>query len=157
MERNMTAEIAIMNKIGVALAADSAVSIGGENVESGPTKVYNSVNKLFALSRCNPVGIMIYGRAEFLAVPWESIIKLYQEQIRDIIRGVFSNLPISDGIAEQLEELCGLIFHKDDFPVGFSGIVIAGFGENEVFPSLVSYQLEGIVANRLKYKVQQNV
>lgn len=68
----MTAEIAIMNRNGVALAADSAVSLG----TSG--KVYNSANKLFALSKKHPVGIMVNGRADFLGVPWELLIKHYR-------------------------------------------------------------------------------
>lgn len=69
----MTAEIAILNKHGVALAADSAVSIGTR-------KVYNSANKLFALSKTHPVGIMIYGNAEFMGTPWETIIKYYRSR-----------------------------------------------------------------------------
>lgn len=69
----MTAEIAILNKHGVALAADSAVSIGQQ-------KVYNSANKLFALSKIHPVGIMIYGSAEFMGTPWETIIKYYRSR-----------------------------------------------------------------------------
>jgi hypothetical protein len=68
----MTAEVAILNKMGVALAADSAVSIGGSG------KVYNSANKLFALSKKHPVGIMIYGNAHFMSVPWEVVIKHYR-------------------------------------------------------------------------------
>jgi len=67
----MTAEIAILNRQGVALAADSAVSIGTK-------KVYNSANKLFALSKKHPVGIMIYGNAQLSGVPWETIIKYYR-------------------------------------------------------------------------------
>ena len=39
----MTAEIAIMNKMAVALAADSAVTISQEEEQ----KTYNTVNKLF--------------------------------------------------------------------------------------------------------------
>lgn len=69
----MTAEIAILNKHGVALAADSAVSIGQQ-------KVYNSANKLFALSKTQPVGVMIYGSAEFMGTPWETIIKYYRSR-----------------------------------------------------------------------------
>ncbi len=68
----MTAEIAVLNKHGVALAADSAVTIG-EN-----SKVYNSANKLFQLSKHHPIGIMVYGNAEFMGVPWEIIIKQYR-------------------------------------------------------------------------------
>lgn len=70
----MTAEIAIMNKDAVALAADSAVTI---NTGSG-RKIYNTVNKLFALTKYAPVGIMVYGRADFMGIPWESIIKTYR-------------------------------------------------------------------------------
>jgi len=70
----MTAEIVIMNKTAVALAADSAVTIGQEK---GP-KIFNSVNKLFTLSKYHPVGVMIYGNATFMDVPWESIIKSYR-------------------------------------------------------------------------------
>ena len=50
----VTAEIAVMNKEAVALAADSAVTM-----PSG--KVFFSANKLFALSRNEPVAAMIYG------------------------------------------------------------------------------------------------
>jgi hypothetical protein len=70
----MTAEIAIMNKDAIALAADSAVTI---NTGSG-RKIYNTVNKLFALTKYAPVGIMVYGRADFMGVPWESIIKTHR-------------------------------------------------------------------------------
>ena len=67
----MTAEIAILNSKGIALSADSAVSIGSK-------KIYNSANKLFSLSKNHPVGIMIYGNAEFMSVSWKTIIKAYR-------------------------------------------------------------------------------
>lgn len=70
----MTTEIGILNKIGVALAADSAVTIGND-------KIYNSAEKLFALSKYHPVGIMIYGNAELRGVPWETIIKMYRDDL----------------------------------------------------------------------------
>ncbi|WP_230079588.1 hypothetical protein [Serratia marcescens] len=52
----MTAEIAVFNKSAVALAADSAVTISGGD---GVSKIYNGADKLFALSRHHPVGIMV--------------------------------------------------------------------------------------------------
>jgi hypothetical protein len=54
----MTAEIAVINKSAIALAADSAVTISDGN---GNTKIYNGAEKLFALTKYHPVGIMIYG------------------------------------------------------------------------------------------------
>ena len=73
----MTAEIAIMNREAVALAADSAVTI----TQGGAPKIFASANKLFALSRQQPVGIMVYGNASFMAVPWETVIKTYRAQL----------------------------------------------------------------------------
>ena len=74
----MTAEIAILNKSAVALAADSAVTIGRGTEEY---KVYQSANKLFALSKYHPVGLMVYGQAMFMGVDWETIIKVYRNQL----------------------------------------------------------------------------
>ncbi|HHT9114254.1 MAG TPA: hypothetical protein ACFYD0_13115, partial [Candidatus Wunengus sp. YC65] len=73
----MTAEIAIMNKEAIALASDSAVTMLGESRQ----KIFTSANKLFALSKFHPVGIMVYGNAIFMDVPWETIIKIYRKDL----------------------------------------------------------------------------
>lgn len=75
----MTAEIVIMNKEAVALAADSAITI---TEEKGP-KIFTSANKIFALSRHYPIGIMVYGKANFMEVPWETIIKIYRSKLKN--------------------------------------------------------------------------
>lgn len=67
----MTAEIAIMNRQAVALAADSAVTVELPRAQ----KIYNTVNKLFMLSKFAPVGVMVYGNASLSGVPWETIVK----------------------------------------------------------------------------------
>ncbi|MEK8095215.1 hypothetical protein WOC76_22335 [Methylocystis sp. IM3] len=69
----MTCEIAVMNKRGVALAADSAVSIGDGH------RVYHTAEKLFRLSNA-PIAIMTYGCSEMMGVPWEIVINTYIEQ-----------------------------------------------------------------------------
>lgn len=70
----MTAEIAILNKEAVALAADSAATVTSN-------KIFKSANKLHALSKYQPVGIMIYGNSHFIGIPWETIIKLYRTRL----------------------------------------------------------------------------
>lgn len=60
--------------MGVALAADSAVTIGTKE-----SKIYTSADKLFQLTNHAPVGIMVYGSADLLQVPWETIIKEYRK------------------------------------------------------------------------------
>lgn len=257
----MTAEIAIMNREAIALAADSAVMMGREG--EWEQKVFTSANKLFALSKYYPVGIMVYGRANFMEVPWETIIKIYrnrlgkrkfntlkkyaenfiaflnngnplfpedqqkeylyentssyfafikgeiEKQVKSIIdkkgkitdtqkdqitsnvikrhytkwenarmlpsipethiediikkysdiiakarKKVFQNLPISAASLNQLRKISGSLFSKDIFPTDISGVVIAGFGEEETFPSLELFSVEGIVNNKLKYEKQ---
>ncbi|OIP26666.1 MAG: hypothetical protein COY46_01975 [Chloroflexi bacterium CG_4_10_14_0_8_um_filter_46_9] len=255
----MTAEIAIMNKEAIALAADSAVTMGQEG--EWEQKVFASANKLFMLSKYYSVGIMVYGSASFMGLPWETIIKIYRSKlgkqkldtlkeyadnfiaflnngnplflgeqqkeylyettlsyfalisddirekvksiidkegeitntqvkqittnvirehhnklgktkmlpsipethIEDIIKKycdtidkarkeIFEKLPISATSVNQLREISASLFSKDIFPANISGVVIAGFGEKEPFPSLKSFDVEGIVNNRLKYK-----
>lgn len=73
----MTAEIAIMNKEAIALASDSAVTMIGESDQ----KIFTSANKLFALSKYHHIGIMVYGSAIFMGVPWETIIKIYRNSL----------------------------------------------------------------------------
>jgi len=62
----MTAEVAIMNRIGVALAADSAATAG--------QKVHDSADKLFEVSPGKPIAVMIYGSAMFTKVPWDTVV-----------------------------------------------------------------------------------
>ena len=71
----MTAEIGILNKQGVALAADSAVTFTSGN----QMKVLNTANKLFNLSSYEPVGIMMYSNGDYMGTPWEIIIKQYRK------------------------------------------------------------------------------
>lgn len=71
----MTAELALLNKTNIVLAADSAVTIGFQK------KVFNTANKLFPLSNYEPIGIMIYNNAEWMDIPLEIIIKSYTKQL----------------------------------------------------------------------------
>lgn len=77
----MTAEIAIFNRGGVALAADSAVTVIHEG--TAHERVYRSANKLFALAPGLAVGIMVYGNAGIMGIPWETIITGYGRQLGD--------------------------------------------------------------------------
>src|SRR5690606_6685780 len=70
----MTAQFAVMNKGAIALAADSKLTV----TTGGVTKTYDTVSKLFTLSEVAPVGVMIYGNADFMGYPWETIIKMYR-------------------------------------------------------------------------------
>jgi len=79
----MTAEIAIMNRSALALAADSVATIIFTDPQSNGHRMYNSANKLFALSKYHAVGIMTYGNASLMEIPWETIIKVYRATLGD--------------------------------------------------------------------------
>jgi hypothetical protein len=76
----------------------------------------------------------------------------YGQTIGEAIKDVFEKLPISAASLNQLRRIAASLFSKDIFPADISGVVIAGFGEEEPFPSLKSFDVEGIVDNKLKYK-----
>ena len=252
----MTSEIAILNNSGIALAADSAVTIGNE-------KVYNSANKVFTLSKYQPVGIMVYDSADLMGIPWETIIKecrsslgdtcfptlegyanyffdfignnnnlipayikknyvedraynhlnmIYSElkdlasksietdkettlknslkdlnSIIDLHYKIISDAQFLDGFSnkdvnkfcetwqdefeviasnilgvlfnfiasskrKKLNKIIAFLFFKDEFLYRNTGVVVAGYGSEEVFPQIASYLVEGVFENTVKKK-----
>lgn len=73
----MTAEIAVMNKLAVALATDSAVTISEAGSQE---KIFDSADKLFELSDHDPIGIMIYNTMDFMGIPLAVLVKDYRRQ-----------------------------------------------------------------------------
>lgn len=74
----MTAIVGILNKQAMAVAADSAVTVGHG------IKIYNTANKIFTLSKRHPVGVAIYNNASFNnSTPWETVIKMYRSHLGD--------------------------------------------------------------------------
>jgi hypothetical protein len=71
----MTCEVAVMNKRGIALAADSAVTLGNGK------KIYHTAEKLLSLSPSIPVAIMTFGAADMMNVPWETVVKIYAQKL----------------------------------------------------------------------------
>lgn len=79
----MTAEIAILNKTAIALAADSAVTLSAGRKEE---KIFDSADKLFELSLCNPIAVMIYNGMNFMEVPLPSLIKEFRQTCAGVDR-----------------------------------------------------------------------
>jgi hypothetical protein len=70
----MTAEVVVMNPEGVALAADSLVTISEE-------KKFDTASKLHMLAPKFPIALMIFNSANFMQLPWAVIIKGYREYL----------------------------------------------------------------------------
>lgn len=77
----MTAEVCIMNRLAVVLAADSAATVTqwtGDNVEN---RYFKGSNKIFQLSDHHPVGLMIFDAADIMRVPWEIVVKTFRSSL----------------------------------------------------------------------------
>ena len=70
----MTAIVGIINRQGVVFAADSAATV----TLSSTHKISNHANKIFELSKYQPVGVALCGNMDFSLLPWEQIIKMYR-------------------------------------------------------------------------------
>lgn len=75
----MTAEIALLNRKAVALAADSIVTLTGNSVY----KTYDSAEKIFELSRNKPIGLMTYNNTEILNIPIEIMIREFRKKFNE--------------------------------------------------------------------------
>ncbi|MEL7785051.1 hypothetical protein AAG596_03190 [Citromicrobium bathyomarinum] len=91
----MTAEVAILNRQGIALAADSALTIGQE-------RVWKTSNKIFSLGPRNDIAIMVYGGADFCGIPWETIVKDFKRSTGGDVYGTVRDC--SDKFREFLNE-----------------------------------------------------
>jgi len=86
----------------------------------------------------------------------KNILDKYQDIIRKGKRDIFEKLPINRQISARLTKIAVDLFLKEVFPDQISnqisGVVIAGFGEKELFPSCQSYIIDGVADNVIKYK-----
>lgn len=78
----MTAIVGVLSRNGIAFAADSAASVIETNGNK-ITKITYHANKIFTLSKYQPVGVALYNELDFHGIPWESIIKTYRKHLTD--------------------------------------------------------------------------
>lgn len=74
----MTCEVAVANRLGIALAADSAATFTQSG--TGAQTYATGANKIFQLTEFDPVGCMIFNNSALAGIPWELLIKAYRSQ-----------------------------------------------------------------------------
>ena len=111
----MSAGICIMNRNAIAMAADSAVTVGDH------VAIHNSANKLFSLSKVAPVGVIIYANGALMDVPVEIIVKEYKKNLKT--RSYPSLQEYVDDFISYLEGHCDLF----RFPLNEEKYVLAVF------------------------------
>jgi len=85
----------------------------------------------------------------------ENILSLYGDILENAKNDIFQQLPFSAQSSDLLFKIVGLTFCKQRFNESNSGVVIAGFGDDEIYPAFVEYGFEAITAGKLKYLQKQ--
>ena len=93
----------------------------------------------------------------FANVTEDDFLQLYLVSINELVEVFFRQWPLREDHKDQLRRLAVLHLQRDIYSEFATGIVFAGFGEKETFPSLFSYQIDGIIANRLKKRERERV
>ena len=68
----------------------------------------------------------------------------------------FGDFDIPDSEKEKLHRIFEISIKSTEFPSRRSGIVIAGFGETEIFPALYEVEIYGMIERNLKYNVRRS-
>lgn len=213
-------------------------------------------DKLFALSRHHPVGVMVYNNANFMRVPWETLVKLFRQsadtagkatvreyaeafmeyigserfcteqqttfnliriarvlfgkiarevkdralnegtldsevgsiiqwhtnrfaqagvlpcmedfdadelvrtheaELNSAIHQCFGTSTISTAVRQALYKSVAAAIKSARLSGGFSGLVFAGFGEDEIFPSLVEIETDGAIGDVVKAYTKKHI
>ena len=86
----------------------------------------------------------------------------YRKTINELKKMVFEKLPLTRYSSRHLTEMAIDLLIKfrtdilDPNTLNATGIVIAGFGTDDVFPSLESFSVEGKIGTYLKYRKNDN-
>ena len=133
----MSAGICIMNKKAIALAADSAVTVGDH------LAIHNSAKKLFALSKVAPVGVIIYSSAELMNVPVEIMFQQYKAKLSKTTYATLNEY-VEDFLNFLLENQT--LFHFDANEKGFVSRVYVDLlnGFNGDYQRLIKNKIEEV-------------
>ena len=74
-----------------------------------------------------------------------------KDLITILIDQFFINFQLSSDSIQKLYDMVFNLFFRENFITSQSGIVIAGFGTEEIYPVLFSFAAECVVSNKLKY------
>ncbi len=122
-----------------------------ENNKADSLKINNETSKVIS-HRFNDFKKIKFAK-RMSSKTFQKFLTKYSSILNKAIDETFENLTISKENRELLHKIGCYLNTKEIFPPkGTSGIVIAGYGNNDVFPSIVEYEVETVVDNKLKYR-----
>ena len=88
----------------------------------------------------------------FAGTSENDLVPFYKTVLDDLTNQSFTGAPLDAQQKLLFARLGVLALHRDRFSEMLSGLVFAGFGHSETFPSLVSFHIDGIIGGKLKKK-----
>ena len=90
---------------------------------------------------------------ENMSAEWEASFKRqYKSKITDIVGDVFQNIAVDKSSVVKLHSIAGYVHAREIMSDSHSGVVICGFGNDDVYPAVVTHLIDGVVTDQLKYK-----
>lgn len=86
----------------------------------------------------------------FSDTPEAAILEFYSAPMDEAIGVAFDDLPLDDEQKALLKHAAVLLLHRAEPSDACTGLVFAGFGELETFPSLVAYKTDGVILGKIK-------
>jgi hypothetical protein len=93
----------------------------------------------------------------FSSITEAKMLELYGSLFKEAIETVFDGLALTEEHLLQLTKACVLTLTREEYSDLRTGIVFAGFGRLETFPSLIAFETDGMVCNRLKRRETRRV
>ena len=79
--------------------------------------------------------------------------KRYDSIIKDTRKKIFDKLPITAAASRNLASIIHEILCREFFGPFESGLVLAGFGDDEYLPSLINFELEQMVVSKPRFRL----
>jgi hypothetical protein len=79
-----------------------------------------------------------------------TIAAFYSGTLYALTDEVFGDFALEEEHKALLTRMGVLLLHRDIYSDSFTGLIFAGFGESEIFPSLVAYKVDGVIFGKLK-------
>lgn len=182
----MTAIVGLLNKKGIAIAADSAVTFNNgykilnkednkddkKEVILNDIKVVNSGDKMLRLMDGQSIAVMIVGNSHLLFpslhhLPWDVIIRWYRKKhdnsgfskFQDYIYD-FLNFVDTEVISYEIKKnpvLAVLTEKEKDMEEQDTYLYFAGYATNDLYPSMCQVKISGVLNGKLNYKGPENM
>jgi len=96
--------------------------------------------------------------SDFNDYTFEEYIDFAGDELEKIIQATFNNngYILSDDLRMKLQQLSFLYLRTKEKFTNFTGLIFTGFGEEEIYPSLIPVNISLAITHRLRFFIEEN-